>query len=94
MRRGGGSLIVVLFLLLLMLAGVAAGLAVLAPARLSVPQEQLIGLVRGRIVEQNEVTVVGNCNAEQAVPRTERFVRFGDGTEMRVIITHPPISCE
>ncbi|NJK79743.1 MAG: hypothetical protein HC876_17715 [Chloroflexaceae bacterium] len=94
--KGGSALFLLLFMVLVFGAGVAAGTAFIAPAKLSIPQEQIIGLMRGGVRDQQEVQVVGDCSGDppQSVPRTERAVVFADGTSMRVIIFGSPTACE
>ncbi len=93
----GGALLGVFFLLLILgFAAVLAGTAFLAPERLSIPQEQLMGVLRGGVVNTIDNQVLGDCTGDppRAVPRTERVVQFADGSLITIVIYEPPQPCE
>lgn len=94
--RGGAFLGMFFLLLIVGFALVLAGTAFVAPERLSIPQEQIIGLLRGGVVGANDNRVLGDCTGSppQAVPRTERVVSFADGSALVIIIYDPPQPCE
>lgn len=90
----GGGLIIILLLLLVVVA--LAGTAVLQPLRLGFVQEQVLGLVHGGIVGEQQETFVENClqiegqEGLRAVQRTRRRVFFADGTSLEIIYSEPP----
>lgn len=94
-RKGNGGL--VFFLLIVLVASAAlAVVAFLAPARLAMPQEQVLGLVHGGIVGVEEITNV-ECaplaqsgGASQAITRTSRTVMFGDNTSLVTVFSSAP----
>jgi hypothetical protein len=88
------------FLLLLMLIVFGAlglgGVALFAPTRLSMAQEQVLGVVHGGIASAEERTYVDGCVATGgtdelfAVARTRRTVIFADGTMLEVVFSGQP----
>ncbi len=91
--RGGGILII---LLLLLLGVTIAGTGVLAPMRLGFIQEQVLSVIHGGVVGEQEETFVDNClqiegqQGRRAVQRTRRRVFFRDGTTLEIIFSNPP----
>jgi hypothetical protein len=86
-----------ILLILLLLGSVSLfGVGFLAPARLALAQEQVLGVLHGGIVDREERTFVDGCvrveglDAPQAVTRTIRLSRFGDGTSLMVIFDSRP----
>lgn len=96
-RRGisGGGF---LFLLFLLLIGALAlgGLAIFVPTRLALPQEQVLGLLHGGVVDTFEETYVDGCvqvdgqEGLRAVTRTRRYTTFRDGTTLEVVFSDRP----
>ncbi|MBC8161653.1 MAG: hypothetical protein H7Z42_10585 [Roseiflexaceae bacterium] len=97
-RKGNGGY---MFFLLLLLAGclALAVVAFLGPARLAIPQEQVLGLLHGGIIAVDEQTAV-ECapNAQggtpQAITRTSRTAMFRDNTALVTIFSSAPASTQ
>lgn len=95
MIRGAGALVIFFMLLLVIFAGVAVGTAYMAPARLFIPQERMLGVMRGGVVNETENSVLGDCGGSPplAVPRNERVVQFADGSSLVIVVYNTPVLC-
>ncbi len=95
MIRGAGALVILFLLLMVIFAGVVAGTAYMAPARLFIPQERVLGVLRGGVVNESENSVLGDCGGSPplAVPRNERVVQFADGSSLVIVVYNTPVSC-
>ena len=94
-RKGNGGLVFLLLIVLVASAALAV-VAFLAPARLAMPHEQVLGLVHGGIVDVEELTNVECASPEQsggvpqAITRTSRTVMFGDNTSLVTMFSSAP----
>ncbi|NOK59610.1 MAG: hypothetical protein GFH27_549285n134 [Chloroflexi bacterium AL-W] len=80
----------------ILICGMLLGISFLAPSRLALVQEHMLGVLHGGIVDQQEDVYVDGCarisdvDGPQAVTRTTRTTVFGDGTILTVMFTSPP----
>ncbi len=91
--RGAGLLIILLIILGVGALGVTG---TVAPSRLAVIQEQVLGLVHGGIVRVEEQPLVDNCvqiegqEGLRNINRVRRIVYFADGASLEIIYRSPP----
>ena len=93
-RRGNSGFVFFMLLLALAVAAVFA-IGFLAPNRLSAPQEQILGLLHGGIVDVQAQTAV-ECQRQadggvpQAITRFTRTLTYADGTSLIVTFNSSP----
>jgi hypothetical protein len=91
--RGPALLII---LIVLLGGGWLLGTGYIAPIRLSVLQEQIVGLTHGGIVGSDEEVLVDNCvqvggrEGLWNITRRHRIVFFADGSRLEFIYSSPP----
>lgn len=86
-RRRAGNKTKAAALLIAGLMVATAAVAFLMPTRLSLAQEQVIGLLHSGVTVREERSFVDSCvqvgeDGPQAVTRTPRTMIFGDGTSL------------
>lgn len=98
-RRSNGGLIV-LIVLLALVAGALFIVGFLAPTRLVIPQEQLLGLLHGGVADVSEqvqvecVPLDQSGGVPQAITRSSRTITFRDNTTLIVTFNTSPASTE
>lgn len=94
-RRRFGARAALLLLFALVIAALL-GVALFAPAKLALAQEQAIGLLHGGVAERAERTYVDACvridgaDDPYAVTRTVRTISFRDGSSLSVTFSSIP----
>ncbi len=93
--RGAGGLVFLIIIVLVVIS--LGGTGFMAPVRLGLAQEFVLGVVHGGIVDVREDIYVDNCVRIEgdervlAVQRTRRTVFFGDGTTLETIFSGQPV---
>ncbi len=97
-RRKSSAPAVLMLFFVLILAGslTLAWLGFTAPAKLAIPQEQILGLLHGGVADTYEETYVDACvriegaDGPRAITRSRRVITFGDGTTIQVVFSGVP----
>ncbi len=86
-----------LFFLFILVGSLAvAWLGFSAPAKLAIPQEQILGLLHGGVANTYEETYVDACvrvegeDGPRAITRSRRVITFNDGTTLQVVFSGTP----
>jgi hypothetical protein len=87
---------ILIILVLLLGMGWLFGTGYIAPMRLSILQEQIVGLAHGGIVAADEEVLVDNCvpvggrEGLWNITRLRRIVFFADGSRLEFTYSSPP----
>jgi hypothetical protein len=85
-----------IILIVLLGGGWLLGTGYMAPMRLSVLQEQVVGLAHGGVVGSDEEVLVDNCVPVRGreglwnITRLRRIVFFADGSRLEFTYSSPP----